>query len=230
MEQHRRVLCRHDTAPDPPSRSSLTRTTREGCTVRGHGIALHHCRRDRQDRRQNCSGWSQAGWTGDGPTGYGTRILSVAASACIARDRSKSLSHEITFEHDTHDRPFLERTLRGFLRDLARDLRQEGLAAESCTVKLKNARFVITTKQHRFPHPLNYDPDIWPTVQQALQELVRPGTEYRLAGLALSSLTPAPPGLFDQRRTKAIETMDALIAKHGSSVIGLGGVSHDDTE
>jgi DNA polymerase-4 len=51
-----------------------------------------------------------------------------------------------------------------------------------------------------------------------------------LAGLALSSLTPAPPGLFDQRRTKASEAMDALIAKHGSSVIGLGGVSHDDTE
>jgi DNA polymerase-4 len=77
---------------------------------------------------------------------------------------------------------------------------------------------------------LNYDPDMWPTVRQALQELIQPVTEYRLAGLALSYLTPAPAGLFDQRRTKAIETMDALIAKHGSSVIGLGGVSHDDNE
>lgn len=141
---------------------------------------------------------------------------------------SKSLSHETTFEQDTHDRPFLEQTLRGFLRDLARDLRQDGLAAGSCTVKLKNARFAITTKQHRFPHPLNYDPDMWPTVQQALHDLIRSNTEYRLAGLALSSLTPAPPGLFDQKRAKAIETMDALIIKHGSSVIGLGGVSHDD--
>lgn len=141
---------------------------------------------------------------------------------------SKSLSHEITFEHDTHDRLFLERTLRGFLRDLARDLRQEGLAAGSCTVKLKNSRFIIATKQHRFPHPLNYDPDMWPKVQQALRELLQPGAEYRLAGLTFSSLTPAPAGLFDQRRTKAIEAMDALVAKHGASVIGLGGVSHDD--
>ncbi|HSS29567.1 MAG TPA: DNA polymerase IV [Nitrospiraceae bacterium] len=146
----------------------------------------------------------------------------------VADRESKSLSHETTFDHDTQDRPFLEHTLRGFLRDLASDLRQDGLAAGSCTVKLKNTRFVITTKQHRFPHPLNYDPDMWPTIQRTLQELVRPDTEYRLAGLALSSLTPAPPGLFDQRRTKAIETMDALIAKHGSSVIGLGGVSGDD--
>ena len=166
---------------------------------------------------------------------FGTRLHWVRELARgidhepVVPDReSKSLSHETTFEHDTHDRPFLEQTLRGFLRDLARDLRQDGLAAGSCTVKLKNTRFVITTKQHRFPHPLNYDPDMWPTIQRMLQELVRPTTEYRLAGLALSSLTPAPPGLFDQRRTKAIETMDALIAKHGSSVIGLGGVSGDD--
>jgi len=166
---------------------------------------------------------------------FGTRLHWVRELARgidhepVVPDReSKSLSHETTFEHDTHDRPFLERTLRGFLRDLARDLRQDGLAAGSCTVKLKNTRFIITTKQHRFPHPLNYDPDMWPTIQRTLQELVRPDTEYRLAGLALSSLTPAPPGLFDQRRTKAIETMDALSAKHGSSVIGLGGVSGDD--
>jgi DNA polymerase-4 len=69
---------------------------------------------------------------------------------------------------------------------------------------------------------------MWPTVQQALRELIRPSTEYRLAGLTLSALTPAPPGLFDQKRAKAIQAMDALITKHGSSVIGLGGVSHDD--
>src|SRR6185295_1839276 len=166
---------------------------------------------------------------------FGTRLHWIRELArgidhepVVADRESKSLSHETTFDHDTHDRPFLEHTLRGFLRDLASDLRLDGLAAGSCTVKLKNTRFVITTKQHRFPHPLNYDPDMWPTIQRMLQELVRPATEYRLAGLALSSLTPAPPGLFDQRRTKAIETMDALIAKHGSSVIGLGGVSGDD--
>ncbi len=168
---------------------------------------------------------------------FGTRLHWVRELAqgvdhepVVADRESKSLSHETTFEQDTQDRPFLEQTLRGFLRDLARDLRQEGLAAGSCTVKLKNSRFTITTKQHRFPHPLNYDPDMWPTVQQTLRELILPGTEYRLAGLALSSLTLAPPGLFDQRRTKAIETMDALIAKHGSSVIGLGGVSRDENE
>jgi DNA polymerase-4 len=55
-----------------------------------------------------------------------------------------------------------------------------------------------------------------------------PGTAYRLAGLALTALTPAMPGLFDQRRTKAIEAMDALVARHGPSVIGLGGITPEE--
>lgn len=145
----------------------------------------------------------------------------------VADRESKSISHETTFERDTHDRSFLEQTLRGFLRELAHDLRQEGLAAGGCAVKLKDARFTITTKHGRFPHPLNYDPDMWPTVQQALRDLMKPGTEYRLAGLALTTLTAAAPGLFDQRRAKAIAALDALVARHGSRVIGLGGVSEE---
>lgn len=147
----------------------------------------------------------------------------------VAADReSKSLSHETTFEHDSQDPLYLEQVLRGFLKTLARDLRQEGMAAASCTVKLKDARFAITTRQRRFPHLLNYDPDMWPTIRQALYELLKPASKYRLAGLALTSLAPAPSGLFDQRRSKAIKAMDAIVARHGPAVIGLGGVTHDD--
>ena len=147
----------------------------------------------------------------------------------VADRESKSASHETTFEHDTSDPSFVEDLLRGFLRTLARDLRQEGLAAGGCTVKLKDARFAITTRHRRFPHPLNYDPEMWPTVQLALRDVMKPQTAYRLAGLALSPLVPAPPGLYDQRRSKAVEAMDAIIARHGA-VIGLGGVGQDDGE
>jgi DNA polymerase IV len=144
----------------------------------------------------------------------------------VADRESKSASHETTFEHDTRDTLFLEEILRGFLRTLARDLRQEGLAAGACTVKLKDAHFAITTRQRRFSHPLNYDPEMWPTVRHVLHDAIKPQTSYRLAGLALSSLVPAPPGLYDQRRTKAVKAMDAIIARHGA-VIGLGGVGDD---
>ncbi len=145
----------------------------------------------------------------------------------VAERESKSISHETTFERNTNDPAFLAHTLRGFLRKLAHDLRQEGLAAGGCAIKLKDARFTITTKHGRFPYPLNYDPDMWPVVQQALRDLMTPGTEYRLAGLALTTLTAAAPGLFDQRRAKAIAALDTLVARHGSTVIGLGGVSEE---
>ena len=168
---------------------------------------------------------------------FGTRLRGVQElargidhEAVVADRESKSLSHETTFDQDTNDQAYLERLLHGFLKTLARDLRQDGLAAASCTVKLKDARFAITTKQHSFPRPLNYEPEMWSTVQQILHDLLRPGTKYRLAGLSLSSLTPASPSLYDQRRTKAIEAMDALTARHGPGIIGLGGVTHSETD
>jgi hypothetical protein len=70
---------------------------------------------------------------------------------------------------------------------------------------------------------------MWPTVQRTLQELLVPGTKYRLAGLTLSSLSPTAPGLFDQRRAKAIEAMDAIIGQYGPRVMGLGGVTREDS-
>lgn len=143
----------------------------------------------------------------------------------VVSDRvPKSASRETTFERDTRDPSLLERTLRGFLSVLAHDLRQKRTAATACIVKLKDSRFTVTTMRRRFPRPLNYDPDMWPTVRQVFHDLIKPGTAYRLAGLALTDLIPDSPGLFDRRRARAIQVMDALIARYGSSRIGLGGV------
>jgi DNA polymerase-4 len=140
-----------------------------------------------------------------------------------ARD-PKSLSHETTFDEDTTDPAFLERTLRGFLSELTHDLRLQGLAAGAFTVKLKDAQFAVTARQRHFPQPLNYDPPMWNAIQPALDSLMAPHTRYRLVGLGLSDLVPAAESLFDQRTTKAIAAMDAVIEKHGSTIIRLGGL------
>ena len=141
----------------------------------------------------------------------------------VVPDREqKSLGHETTFDHDTNDLAFLEKTLRGFLAELTHELRLEGLAAGSFTVKLKDATHKITTKQHHFPKPLNDDPVMWRDIREALRGLMSPRTKYRLAGVTLGDLVPATAGLFDQRRSKALAAMDAIIEKHGAKVIGLG--------
>jgi DNA polymerase-4 len=146
----------------------------------------------------------------------------------VVPDREqKSLGHETTFDHDTNDLAFLEKILRGFLAELAHDLRIEGLAAGSFTVKLKDSAHRLTTRQHHFPKPLNDDPAMWPDIRDALKSLMVPRTKYRLAGVTLSDLAPANAGLFDQRRSKALAAMDAIIEKHGARSIGLGGIREE---
>jgi len=135
----------------------------------------------------------------------------------------KSLGHETTFDRDTDDLAFLEKTLHEFLAELAHELRMEGLAAGSFTVKLKDATHRLTTRQHHFPKPLNDDPMMWKDIRAALKSLMVPRTKYRLTGVTLGDLVPATTGLFDQRRSRALAAMDAIIEKHGTKSIGLGG-------
>ena len=142
----------------------------------------------------------------------------------VVPDRDqKSLGHETTFDQDTDDLTFLERTVRGFLSTLAHELRVAGLATGAFTVKLKDARFKITTRQRHFAEPLNYDPLMWRDIRDVLRSLIVPRTRYRLVGLSLSDLVPATESLFHQRTTKAMAAMDAIIEKHGPSVMRLGG-------
>ncbi len=101
----------------------------------------------------------------------------------------------------------------------------EGLAAGSFTVKLKDATHRITTKQHHFSKPLNDDPVMWPDIRVALKNLMAPHMKYRLVGVTLGDLVPATNGLFDQRRSKALAAMDAIMEKHGARAIGLGDLA-----
>lgn len=162
---------------------------------------------------------------------FGTRLAAVQALAqgqdtdpVVADREAKSVSHETTFEQDTNDLALLEPIVHGFLEALAHDLRLEGLAAGSFTVKLKDAQFRITTRQRHFAAPLNYDPEMWPDIQKGLAELVQPRARYRLVGLGLSDLIPAPEPLFDRRRRDAVAILDQLMERHGSGVIRLGGL------
>jgi DNA polymerase-4 len=166
---------------------------------------------------------------------WGKRLAVIQALAQgkdddpVVPDREhKSLGHETTFDHDTNDLAFLEKTLRGFLAELTHEMRLEGLAAGSFTVKLKDATHRITTKQHHFPKPLNDDPMMWKDIRAALHSLMVPRTKYRLAGVTLGDLVPANEGLFDQRRSKALAAMDAIIEKHGAKAIRLGGIGEEE--
>lgn len=161
----------------------------------------------------------------------GTRLAAFQSLAIghdsdpvVADREAKSVSHETTFDEDTNDLALLEPIIHGFLETLAHDLRLEGLAAGSFTVKLKDSYFRITTRQRTFSSPANYDPDMWPDIRLALAELLQPQSRYRLLGLGLSDLVPASEPLFDRRQRDAVAILDRLIEQHGAGVVRLGGL------
>ena len=146
----------------------------------------------------------------------------------VVLDReAKSLGHETTFEQDSRDLAVLEQAIKGFLGTLTHNLRLQGLAAGSFTVKLKDTTFRITTRQQQFRQPLNYDPAMWPTIRSALHSLALPRTDYRLVGLSLSGLLPATESLFTQRQTQAVAALDGLIERYGSRMVRLGGIPEE---
>ena len=142
----------------------------------------------------------------------------------VVEREAKSLGRETTFEQDSRDLAVLEQTVKSFLGTLTHDLRLQGLAAGSFTVKLKDATFRITTRQQQFRQPLNYDPAMWPAIRSALHRLAIPHTDYRLVGLSLSGLLPATESLFAQRQTQAVAALDGLIERYGSRMVRLGGI------
>ena len=165
----------------------------------------------------------------------GTRLASFQSLArgldsdpVVADREAKSTSHETTFDEDTNDPAVLEPIIHGFLETLAHELRLEGLAAGSFTLKLKDSHFRITTRQRKFATPLNYDPDMWPEIRQALGDLLQPRLRYRLVGLGLSDLVPAPEPLFDRRQRDAVAALDRLIERHGTGVVRLGALPQSE--
>ena len=145
----------------------------------------------------------------------------------VVEREAKSLGRETTFEQDSRDLAVLEQTVKSFLGTLTHDLRLQGLAAGSFTVKLKDATFRITTRQQQFRQPLNYDPAMWPAIRSALHRLAIPHTDYRLVGLSLSGLLPATESLFAQRQTQAVAALDGLIERYGSRMVRLGGIPEE---
>ena len=154
--------------------------------------------------------------------------LGLDSDPVVADREAKSVSHETTFDEDTNDPAVLEPIIHGFLETLTHDLRLEGLAAGSFTLKLKDSLFRITTRQRKFPTPLNYDPDMWPDIRLALADLLQPRSRYRLVGLGLSDLTPAPEPLFDRRQRDAVAALDRLIERHGTGVVRLGALPQSE--
>jgi DNA polymerase-4 len=121
--------------------------------------------------------------------GHGGRVLRGQ------RD-TKSVSRETTLAKDTADPMRLEQILLRLSAHVASQLRGEGLAARTVTLKLRHGDFVTITRSHTLPAPSDLDAELTEAaralLRTAFEEVRRKGRGVRLVGVAATNLIEAP--------------------------------------
>jgi len=160
------------------------------------------------------------------------RVRGVDHTPVSHRDVAKSISREETFATDLSNDEDLERELLRLAVRAASDLRDDGLAARTITVKLRDADFRTRQASRTLPEAVIADRVIFATARSLLSRLRGARrVRARLLGISLSSLdTPdldaqlslfasASPALETERDRALAGAVDKLRAKFGKGVI-----------
>jgi DNA polymerase-4 len=132
----------------------------------------------------------------------------------------KSIGAEETFGHDTRDLRRVRATLLGQADRVARELRAEGLAGLTVTLKLRDAEFRTVTRQDTKTVATTDAVEIFERAWAALEKLPR-SLPIRLVGLSVSGLikgeTPRQLGFFDRsaRAERVSRVSDEVRARFG---------------
>ncbi|MGA2162015.1 MAG: DNA polymerase IV [Methanoregula sp.] len=113
--------------------------------------------------------------------------LGIDESEVVERDRIKSISKEMTFEHDTSDPDKIVATMGALTSEVYRSLAAECLYFKTVTVRVRYEGFVTKTKAKTLMHYHNDQETIRGYAQELLRELFC-GRKIRRLGLRLSEL------------------------------------------
>jgi DNA polymerase-4 len=131
----------------------------------------------------------------------------------------KSMSRDETFPEDLHDDADIEHELVALVTRVAFDLRQDGLAARTVTVKIRDRDFRTRSARRTLMEPVVSDRVILRVARELLTKLrAARRVPARLLGVALSSLTEDPKAdqlkLFKARGEPSGETeRDRVVAQ-----------------
>ncbi len=141
---------------------------------------------------------------------------------------AKSISRETTFSEDTHNRPFLEATLRYLGERVGADLRRRGKQTRCVTLKVRYADFTTITRRRTLSQATDSDQAIFDTGRGLLKkELSGERRLVRLVGIGVSSLVESGRQLdmldaTGQRLARLDKAIDRIRNKYGFSAIQTG--------
>jgi len=147
------------------------------------------------------------------------RVHGISDSEVESHGEQKSLSRDETFAEDLHDDADLDHELVALVTRAAFDLRQDGLAARTITIKIRDRDFRTRSARRTLMEPVVSDRVILRVARELLAKLrAARRVPARLLGVALSSLSEDPEAdqlkLFKARGEASGETeRDRVIAR-----------------
>jgi nucleotidyltransferase/DNA polymerase involved in DNA repair len=112
-------------------------------------------------------------------------------SPVVTEWKTKSISEENTFDHDTRDERQLVRRLEEMSGGVARDLKKEGLAARTIVLKLRYADFTTLTRQTTLHAPTDAAAEIHARAADLLRKHWTRQRAIRLIGVGAHNLVAA---------------------------------------
>jgi len=149
------------------------------------------------------------------------RARGISDSPVEARGEVKSISRETTFPEDTNDWKMLEQVLAKLLERCMFSLREDGLYAKCVTLKIRYHDFETKSFSCSVKDYSRIDHVFMEALQSLLPKAKTRRDKVRLIGVGLSQFRAGhvQGDLFetgrDDKWEKALETVDALKAKHG---------------
>lgn len=147
----------------------------------------------------------------------------------VTSHETKSISKEITFDHDINDPERLTRTLRRMADGIGRETRKSGLTGATIKIKLRWSDFTTLTRQTTLPAPTDQDNDIYQAALTLFQQNWPPGKPVRLIGVGISGFgaTSHQLGLWEdvahtQQQRRLQSTIDDLRDRFGENAVQRG--------
>jgi DNA polymerase IV len=162
------------------------------------------------------------------------RMRGIDETPVGGHDVARSLSRDETFARDLDDDAEIARELRVLVRRLGADLREDGLAARTITVRIRDADFRTRQASRTLDQAVETDRGIFAAARPLLARLrAERRTGARLIGVGASNLVRNGSGqyaLFEasaavletERDRRLARATDALRARFGRDVIGPG--------
>jgi DNA polymerase IV (DinB-like DNA polymerase) len=122
-----------------------------------------------------------------GKSGIGLRELALGIDGSEVQERGgpRSVSRETTFAEDTDDTEILAATMEELVRDVHRNLIEEGLRFRTVTVKIRYTGFFTKTKAKSVAHHTDDISTVYRLANALLRDLIT-DRKIRLVGLRLS--------------------------------------------